>query len=208
MASFKSLLVLMFIMETKGFHVKSPLWVRILQIGIGAVSIAMSVVAIAYPGLAVATAVIVISAILLIAGIEQIAAGLYRRHRIAQIGIGILDIALAVAAIAFPLFASLVVIVLAAIALLFSGISSVLAGIGNKGESRLVMAVNIGVGALTIVVADIALISPFFGAFVVAWMIAIALLIYGMRLITIGTIGERRTMTPTTGAYTDATRAS
>jgi uncharacterized membrane protein HdeD (DUF308 family) len=36
------------------------------------------------------------------------------------------------------------------------------------------------------VVSSIALISPFFGAFLVALMIAVALLVYGMRLIALG----------------------
>ena len=77
---------------------------RELRIGIGAVSIALSLVAIAYPGLAVETAVLVISVILLIVGIEQIVRGmfLYKYQRAAHVGMGILVIALAVAAIAIP----------------------------------------------------------------------------------------------------------
>jgi uncharacterized membrane protein HdeD (DUF308 family) len=113
---------------------------RALRIGIGAVSIALSLVAIVYPGLAVETAVLVISVILLIVGIEQIAGGmfLYRNQRAAHVGIGIIlvIIALAVAALAFPVFfAALVIITLAAVALLlFSGISSILAGVGHKKD--------------------------------------------------------------------------
>jgi uncharacterized membrane protein HdeD (DUF308 family) len=52
--------------------VRSPAWMRALRISIGAVSIALSLVAIVYPGLAVETAVLVISVILPIVGIEQI----------------------------------------------------------------------------------------------------------------------------------------
>jgi uncharacterized membrane protein HdeD (DUF308 family) len=119
--------------------VRSPAWMRALRIGIGAVSIALSLVAIVYPGLAVETAVLVISVILLIVGIEQIVGGmfLYRNQRAAHVAIGILVIiALAVAAIAFPVFfAALVIITLAAVALLlFSGISSILAGVGHKKD--------------------------------------------------------------------------
>jgi uncharacterized membrane protein HdeD (DUF308 family) len=115
--------------------VRSPAWMRALRISIGAVSIALSLVAIVYPGLAVETAVPVISVILLIVGIEQIAGGmfLYRNQRAAHVGIGIFVIALAVAAIAFPVFfAAHAIITLAAVALLFSGISSILAGVGHK----------------------------------------------------------------------------
>lgn len=47
-------------------------------------------------------------------------------------------------------------------------------------------AANIGVGALTVVIAGIALISPFFGVLLVALMMAIAPLVYGMRIIALG----------------------
>jgi uncharacterized membrane protein HdeD (DUF308 family) len=176
-----------------------------LRIGIGAVSIALSLVAIAYPGLAVETAVVVVSVILLIVGIEQIAGGmfLYRSQRATHVGIGVLVIALAIATITFPTFAA-IVITLAGVALLFSGISSVLAGIRNKKDPNWSRAANVGVGALVIVISGIALISPIFGALLVALMIAIALLVNGMRLIASGVSGGRQTMTPS-ASPTDTT---
>lgn len=174
-----------------------PTWVHILQIAFGAFSVAMSLVALMFPGLAVTSVVVIISAILLVAGIEQIASGMYRKQRATQIGIGVLDIALAIAAIVFPLFAALVIIALAAFALLFSGISSVLVGISNKHEPTWERAVNIGAGALSIVIAIFALISPLFGAFLVASFMAVALLFYGMRLIAIGISGQRGILSPT-----------
>jgi uncharacterized membrane protein HdeD (DUF308 family) len=178
-------------MERAERSVRPPAWMRMLRIGIGVISIVLSLVAIAYPGLALETAVVVISIILLIIGIEHIAGGilLYRNHRAAHIGIGILVIALAGAAVAFPLFAALVVITLTALALLFSGISNILTGIGNRKDPGWAKAVNIGVGVLGVAVSSIALISPFFGAFLVALMIAVALLVYGMRLIALGMSG-------------------
>lgn len=114
---------------------------------------------------------------------------LYRNHHAAHIGIGILVIALAGAAVAFPVFAALVVITLTALALLFSGISNILTGIGNRKDPGWAKAVNIGVGVLAVAVSSIALISPFFGAFLVALMIAVALLVYGMRLIALDVSG-------------------
>jgi uncharacterized membrane protein HdeD (DUF308 family) len=121
-------------MEKAERSIRSPVWMRMLRIGIGAVSIMLSLIAIAYPGLAVETAVIIFSIILIIIGIEHIAGGtmIYQNHGAAHIGIGILVIALASAAIVFLLFAAFVVIALAAAALLFSGISHILMGIGKK----------------------------------------------------------------------------
>lgn len=92
--------------------------------------------AIAFPGLAIETVMVVISVILLMFGVEQIAGGIfyYRNQRAAHVGIGVLVIALAIATIVFPIFDALVVITLAAVALLFSGISSILARIGNRRD--------------------------------------------------------------------------
>src|SRR5919202_4416072 len=195
-------------MEKTGQSVNSPNWLRVLRIGIGAISIALSLMAIAYPGLAIETAVIVLSIILLIIGIEQIAGGMfhYRNQRVAHVGIGILVIGLAIAAIAFPVFAALVIITLVAVALLFSGISNILAGIGHRSDPGWSRGANIGVGAVCVVISGIALISPFFGALLVAVMLAVALLIYGMRLIALGVSGGRRTIT--TGTFPTDTNAA
>jgi uncharacterized membrane protein HdeD (DUF308 family) len=67
-------------MERAECSVRPPAWMRMLRIGIGVISIVLSLVTIAYPGLALETAVVVISIILLIIGIEHIAEGilLYR----------------------------------------------------------------------------------------------------------------------------------
>lgn len=51
-------------------------------------------------------------------------------------------------------------------------------------------------GALAVVISGIALISPFFGILLVAIMMAVALLVYGMRLIALGVSGGRQAMTP------------
>ena len=195
-------------MEKTGQSVNSPKWLRVLRIGIGAISIALSLMAIAYPGLAIETAVIVLSIVLLIIGIEQIAGGMfhYTNQRVAHVGIGILVIGLAIAAIAFPVFAALVIITLVAVALLFSGISNILAGIGHRRDPGWSRAANIGVGAVCVVISGIALISPFFGALLVAVMLAVALLIYGMRLIALGVSGGRWTIT--TGTSSTDTNAA
>ena len=141
-------------MEKTERSVKSPAWMRALQIGIGTVSIVLSLVAIAYPGLAVETAVLVASIILVMLGVEEIIGGIfhYKNQRAAHVGIGILVIiALVIAAIAFPVFfAALVIITLAAVALLFSGTSSILAGVGHKKDAIWSRGANVGVGALAV----------------------------------------------------------
>lgn len=75
--------------------------------------------------------------------IEHITAGilLYRNHHAVHIGIGIVIISLAGTTVAFLVFASLIVITLAAVVLLFSGISNILTGIVNRTDASLAMAV-------------------------------------------------------------------
>src|ERR671917_599383 len=124
---------------TKGVTAKSPTWVRALQIGIGAVAIGLSLSAIIFPVLTVVATFTAAAIILLLFGIEQVVGGvfLYRRSRFAHIGLGILVIILSRIVMAYPLASAAFVVLLAAIALLFSGISSIIAGLrGGKSEEK------------------------------------------------------------------------
>lgn len=174
------------------------MWSRILRVVAGAVVITLSYVAIAYPGIALQAAIVVLSVVLLVAGIELIAGGLfrYRSQRAVQIGIGALVVVLAGLAIAFPAFTAFVVIGLVSFALMFSGASSIVDGVGNKRMPRWARAFSIGVGALTIFVSGLAILSPLFGTLVVAFTLALGLVAYGARLIASGLAGQRQTMAP------------
>src|SRR5918992_1408745 len=125
---------------TKMIGSKSPTWVRALQIGIGAIAIGLSLSAIVFPVLTVVAAFTAAAIILLLFGIEQVVSGifLYKRSRFAHIGLGILVIILSSIVLAYPLASAAFVVLLAAIALLFSGISSIIAGLrgGGKSEER------------------------------------------------------------------------
>src|ERR671915_2164117 len=124
---------------TKGVTAKSPTWVRALQIGIGAVAIGLSLSAIIFPVLTVVATFTAAAIILLLFGIEQVVGGvfLYRRSRFAHIGLGILVIILSSIVMAYPLASAAFVVLLAAISLLFSGISSIIAGLrGGKSEDE------------------------------------------------------------------------
>ncbi|MDQ4015062.1 MAG: DUF308 domain-containing protein, partial [Thermoproteota archaeon] len=125
---------------TKIISVKSPTWVRALQIGIGAIAIGLSLSAIVFPILTVVAAFTAAAIILLLFGIEQVVSGifLYKRSRFAHIGLGILVIILSSIVMTYPLASAAFVVLLAAIALLFSGISSIIAGLrgGEKREEK------------------------------------------------------------------------
>src|ERR687890_157929 len=123
---------------TKIIGAKSPTWVRALQIGIGAVAIGLSLSAIMFPVLAVVATFTAAAIILLLFGIEQVISGifLYKRSRFAHVGLGILVIILSSIVMAYPLASAAFVVLLAAISLLFSGISSIIAGLRGGGKSE------------------------------------------------------------------------
>jgi uncharacterized membrane protein HdeD (DUF308 family) len=182
---------------TKIVTAKSPAWVRALQIGIGAVAIGLSLSAIIFPVLAVAGAFTIAAIILLLFGIEQVVAGtfLYKHSRFTHIGLGILVIILSGLVMAYPLASATLVVFLASIALLFSGIASVIAGLrsgGEKNGSTGSRAFAIGAGALAIALSIAIMVSPVFGIALAGVIIGIALLVYGIRLVVTGLSGRKR----------------
>jgi uncharacterized membrane protein HdeD (DUF308 family) len=188
---------------TKVISTKSPTWVRALQIGIGAVAIGLSLSAIIFPVIAVAATFTVAAIILLLFGIEQVVAGtfLYKNSRFAHIGLGILVIILSSLVIAYPLASAAFVVFLAAIALLFSGISSIIAGLrGGKSKekngmnttaSRGSRAFSIGAGALAVALSIAIMVTPVFGIALAGIVIGIAVLVYGVRLVVTGISGRK-----------------
>lgn len=188
----------------------TPTWSRFLRIVAGAVMIGLSFIAIAFPGVALEAAVVLLSVILLIAGMELIAGALfrYRSQRAAQIGIGALVIVLAGLAIAFPVFTAFVVIGLVSFALMFSGFSSIIDGVGNKRMPGWARAFSIGIGAITVFVSGLAILSPLYGTLVVALTLAWGFIAYGARLIASGIAGQRQTMTSATSSHTNTGTAA
>ena len=196
---------------TKVVTAKSPTWVRALQIGIGAVAIGLSLSAIIFPVLTVVATFTAAAIILLLFGIEQVVGGvfLYRRSRFAHIGLGILVIILSSIVMAYPLASAAFVVLLAAIALLFSGISSIIAGLrGGKSEekdsrnttSAGSRALSIAAGALAIGLSIMIMASPLFGIELVGLVIGIAVLVYGIRLVVTGISGRGEAVTRTSSS--------
>jgi uncharacterized membrane protein HdeD (DUF308 family) len=82
--------------------VKTPAWLRVLQISIGVISIILSGYVLLYPGIAVLAAVQILLIVLLIVGIERIAIGIFSPYhrksssRFSNIGLGALAIAFSI----------------------------------------------------------------------------------------------------------------
>jgi uncharacterized membrane protein HdeD (DUF308 family) len=191
---------------------KSPSWVRALQIGIGAIAIGLSLSAIIFPVIAVAATFTVAAIILLLFGIEQVITGifLYKHSRLTHIGLGALVIILSSLVMVYPLATATLVVFVAALALLFSGISSIIAGLrGGRGKdekdgnristtaSRGSRALSIGAGALAVALSVAIMVTPVFGIALAGIIIGFAVLVYGIRLVVNGMSGRREAVRST-----------
>lgn len=166
---------------------KSPVWLRGIQIGLGIITVILSIYALQFPDEAFRAAVIVLGIILFIVGIEKIITGIFLpiKGKWVTIGLGILVLIFAGFAISFPV----VVTILVGLALLFNGCARIIEGVVGKhsGWAKFFL---IGVGILSIVIGTFVLASPLFGAVFVGTIIAIGLLITGIQMIAVGAAGR------------------
>jgi uncharacterized membrane protein HdeD (DUF308 family) len=177
---------------------KSPGWIRAVQIGLGALTIALSIFALAFPGTTFISIVWVLAVVLFFVGIEEIIVGIFspRKSRWSTIGLGILVLVFAGIAMSFPVAAAITIVVFIGIAFLINGIARIVEGFSGK-HSGISRAFLIGVGILAVVLSAAVLASPFFGARLAGIIIGIGLLITGIQMVFIGIQGKRA-QTPTT----------
>jgi uncharacterized membrane protein HdeD (DUF308 family) len=180
-------------------ELKSPKGLRILQIVLGVIAIALSLAIILNPGLGVATLIFLLSITLLVVGIERVAIGLSshipRSSRLSNIGLGALVIALGIVVIAFPLIATGILVGLVAFGLLFVGIARIIHGITAKSISKWSRIFLLGVGILSLAVSFMIFASPLLGIFLLTFILAINLLIIGIESIAYGITSHRNVAT-------------
>ena len=171
---------------------KYPKWQRAIQIGLGIVIVILSVAVILNPVLGFMSLVWIVGVLLFVIGIEMIVSHVLTPHRsrFAGIALGIAVIVLAIISIGFPLIASIILVTLFGVALLFSGISKIIHGISDKYSKNWKRGFSVGVGALSVVLAVMILIFPVFGIAFAGLLIGIALLVTGFQMITTGISGR------------------
>jgi uncharacterized membrane protein HdeD (DUF308 family) len=171
---------------------KSPGWLRGAQIGLGILTIILSIVALALPAFTFISVIIIVAIVLFFVGLEKIITGIFlpAKHMWATVGLGILVLIFASLAMAFPVATTFVVVFFIGIALLFNGIARVVEGISgaHSGWSRMFL---IGVGILAIILSFAVMASPAFGAAIAGVIIAVALLITGIQMVSSGLSGRR-----------------
>jgi uncharacterized membrane protein HdeD (DUF308 family) len=172
--------------------VSFPRWFRAVQIGLGALTIILSIFALAFPGFTFLSIVVLLSVILLFVGIEKIISGIFleNKSRWATIGLGVLVLIFAGLAMAFPLAAAFVLVIFMGISLLFNGIARIVEGMTGKhsGVSRVFL---VGVGILALVISLLVLSFPLFGIVLAGTIIAIGLLITGIQMVFAGLSGTK-----------------
>lgn len=178
---------------------KSPSWMRALQIGLGIIALILSIIALFFPAFAFISVVYILAIILFFTGIERILVGIFAplsgSSRWSTIGLGILVLIVAIIALAFPIDASLFVVILISVALLFDGISRIVHGISDKTVGKGSRAFSIAAGIFGIGVSILIFASPLLGAVVAGLLISIALLVIGIQIIVAGVTGRRITYT-------------
>ena len=196
-------------MKTETTTIKSPKGIRILQIVLGAIAIALSLAVIVNPGVGIATLTFLLSITLLVVGIERFVTGLTlskhsKSSRFGNIGLGALAALLGIAVMAFPLFTTGVLVTLLALGLLFTGIARVIHGISDKNTSKWSKGFLVGVGVLSLAVSFLVFASPALGVFLLTLVLGINLLIIGIQSVAYGISGhQRRRYNPTTATTTN-----
>ena len=183
--------------------IKSANGIRILQIVLGGIAIALSVAVIVNPGVGIATLTFLLSITLLVVGIERLVTGLTlskhsKSSRFGNIGLGALAALLGIAVMAFPLFTAGVLVTLLALGLLFTGIARIIHGISDKNTSKWSKGFLVGVGVLSLAVSFMVFASPALGVFLLTLVLGINLLIIGIQSVAYGISGHQRTYNPTT----------
>ena len=188
---------------------RTPPWLRMLQIVLGSISVLLVAIILFVPGSSISTTVLILSITLLVIGIERICFGVvrtkatsttpatitkpkYESSRIVNIALGLLIIALSIVLMEFPVFSATLLIVLAAIALLVIGIARVIHAFREEdihGATRKYL--SVGVGILCMVVAILIIANPTtFGLLLLVFMLSITLIIVGISMIARGIKGE------------------
>jgi uncharacterized membrane protein HdeD (DUF308 family) len=173
---------------------KSPGWLRVAQIGLGLLILFFSIVVLINPILGGISVIFFLALLLLFAGIEKVVTGipLPGKSRFISIGLGIIVIIISLVAMAYPVGASIFVVLLLGIALLVDGISRVIHGIKDKQGKGWSKMFGIGVGILSVIVGIAVMVYPGIGLSFAGILIGIALLITSIQIISAGVTGRPR----------------
>ena len=175
---------------------KAAIWLRVLQISIGAISIVLSGYVLTQPSLTIFTAVRILSTVLLFVGIESIAVGTFSRYvrtssRFSSIALGTSAIAFSILVTALlPPPSILFSIFLGGFALLFNGLGGIMQGVQGVGISRWFRAPLVAVGVVSIAISILIIVHPIGFEVLLTVVMSLALLIIGIEITVKGVVGR------------------
>jgi uncharacterized membrane protein HdeD (DUF308 family) len=165
--------------------VKAPVSLCAAHTAVGIITLVLAGIVLVYPGISVFMIAVWLSISLFFAGIEGVIIGgaggrfLSKGGRAMSVGLGAVAIALSIAVFVFPLAASLTLITLVSIGLLFIGASAIARGASEKRMSGWPRAMLIAVGAITVGLSVPVIIYPMLGLPILFAFVAAALIING-----------------------------
>ena len=171
---------------------RSPGWLRGVQIGLGIITLILSIYALAFPAVTFLVLIVLLAVILFIVGIEMIISGIFLpgKGKWTTIGLGILVLIFAGLAITSPVATAIIVTIFVSIGLVFNGAARIVDGVSGK-HSGWAKYFLIAVGVLSIIIGAIVLASPLLGAVFAGLIIGIGLLITGIQMIAVGASGRK-----------------
>ena len=174
--------------------VKAPKSMRTVDIILGAITLVIAGLVIAWPGFGLTILLLWLSISLLFAGFEGIIVGaagkgLSGGQRAFRLIAGVIAVGLSIAVIAFPVSALLSTVVILSIALLFIGGSAIGKGITEKFMSGWARAMYVIVGGVTVALSIGLMVAPGFGLLTVYSLMAAILVINGAAYVIAGITG-------------------
>jgi uncharacterized membrane protein HdeD (DUF308 family) len=175
-------------MEKKS--VTTPTWIKAVLVVFGLVAIVGSIFVLALPGIALLTLVFLLSFSLLFVGLSRIGRGislkaLSKGHRVLDVLVGLLGIAIGVVVFLFPLLGVGTLIFMLAFATMFIGISSVAIGASVSQLTRSVRALDLISGFLAIILSLIVLVNPAAAILSLVFLLCVSFMISGIESIVL-----------------------
>lgn len=179
---------------------KSPGWLRIAQIVLGAIAIALSGWVIANPAETALLYVAFLGIALIMVGISKIIEG-FVLHQIPKstkaisIAIGIISIIGGIFALANPIAAIATLIMIVSIVILIHGLGLIATGAADKSLGKGPRIANIILGILAVAVSASIHAMPGLAVAMMLILVSIGLLFHGIASIVAGIIGQKLSVT-------------
>jgi uncharacterized membrane protein HdeD (DUF308 family) len=179
---------------------KTPKGIRIAEIVLGAIAIALSGWVLSNPDTTTLLYVTLLGMALIMIGISRIIAGalhkgISKSFRGINIAIGVISIAGGIFALANPIAAIVTLITIVAIFILIHGLGLIASGITSKNMEKVPRIANIVLGGIAVAFSAVLYGNPGLGAVMMLVLLSLGLLFNGLASIISGITGNKM-MTP------------